>query len=121
MGNGAVRVLAPGAQVVSGTTAGTGRVTSTCCSGGPEDTFYWYTCGSFTGGLLFATTCGRATWDTELSVMNPGAATVCNDDACGPRQSTINSVIPRGAGIHALFVDGCGSAAGAYTASVRRP
>ena len=121
VGNGAVRVLAPGAQVVSGTTAGTGRVTSTCCSGGPEDTFYWYTCGSFTGGLLSATTCGRATWDTELSVMNPGSATVCNDDACGPRQSTINSVIPRGAGIHALFVDGCGSAAGAYTASVRRP
>jgi hypothetical protein len=54
--------------------------------------------------------------------MNPGGgATVCNDDACGPRQSTLNAFIPRGPGIHALFVDGCGSAAGAYTASVRRP
>jgi hypothetical protein len=126
VGNGAVAALAVGSNVISGTTAGTGRVStpiSTCCSGGPEDTYFWYTCSTFVGGTLTASTCGRAIWDTELAEFSPGrgATAVCNDDACGPRQSSVTSTIPRGPGIHALYVDGCGTAAGAYTAAVVRP
>jgi hypothetical protein len=123
VGNGAARALAQGSSVVSGTTMGTGRVTATCCSGGPEDTFYWYTCPAFAGGTFNASTCGRATWDTELAQLSPGRGltAVCNDDACGPRQSLVSATIPRGAGLHAFYVDGCGVASGAYTAAVTRP
>jgi len=126
VGSGAVAALAAGSRVLSGTTTGTtGRVTATCCSDGPEDTYYWYTCPSQRAGTLNASTCGRALWDTELSQLSPGraAAAVCNDDVfgtCGNR-STLAAAIPAGPGIHALYVDGCSSGAGAYTATVTRP
>jgi hypothetical protein len=123
VGNGPLRQLAQGSSVISGTTMGTGLLTSTCCSGGPEDTFFWYTCPGYAGGTFTASTCGRATWDTELHQFSPGrsATPVCNDDACGPRQSLLSTPIPPGPGLHALYVDGCGSASGAYTASISRP
>jgi len=130
VGNGALTALNAGSgQVLSGTTSGTGRVTSTCCSGGPENTYYWYTCGSFAGGSFTASTCFRATWDTELDQRSAGRAAVatCNDDvggtgilACGLR-SSISSTIPAGAGLHSLYVDGCGSGAGSYSVNITRP
>ena len=123
VGNGTARLLARGSSVVSGTTTGTGRVTAACCSGGPEDTFYWYTCQGAAAGVFTSSTCGRATWDTELHQLSParGAAPLCNDDACGPRQSSLTTAIPAGPGLHAFYVDGCGAASGAYTAAVTRP
>lgn len=124
VGSGALRLLARGSSVVAGTTTGTtGRVSAACCSGGPEDTFFWYTCQTSAAGIFTASTCGRATWDTELHQLSPGRAAtpVCNDDACGPRQSQLSVAIPAGPGLHAFYVDGCGSASGAYTASVTRP
>jgi hypothetical protein len=78
VGNGTLTPLAAGAdQVLSGTTSGTGRVnTTSCCSGGPENTYYWYTCSTFAGGAFSATTCLRASWDTELEQRSAGRAVV---------------------------------------------
>jgi uncharacterized lipoprotein YmbA len=128
-GNGLTRFLAAteGAGY-DGTTAGTGTVTATCCSNGPEDSFYWYTCGSFRGGAFTAQTCGRATWDTELDQRSATRSTVsaCSDDACG-RRSSLASTIPVGAGLHALYVDGCVATvsgnvgAGRYGVFITRP
>jgi hypothetical protein len=107
-------------------TAGTGRITGSCNSAGPENTYYWYTCGTSVGGAFTASTCGRATWDTSVhqSSASRAALNVCNDDAggtCGVR-SSISSAIPAGAGIHTLYVDGFNTTAlGAYTVAVTRP
>jgi hypothetical protein len=130
VGNGAVTALPAGSgQSLSGTTSGTGRISSTCCSGGPENTYYWYTCPSATGGAFTASTCFRASWDTELDQRSAGrtAVSVCNDDvggtgilACGLR-SSINTTIPSGAGLHTLYVDGCNTGAGAYSVNITRP
>jgi len=124
VGSGGARLLARGSSVVSGTTTGTSRVTSTCCSDGPEDMFYWYTCQGAAAGAFTASTCGRATWDTELHQYSPGrAAIVCNDDVggtCGNR-SQIAATIPAGPGLHAVYVDGCSGGLGAYTAQMNRP
>ncbi len=130
IGNGTLTALNAGSgQLLSGSTTGTGRISTTsCCSGGPENTYYWYTCGSFAGGAFSASTCLRATWDTELEQRSAGRASVsvCNDDVnglfCGAR-STVNSTIPAGAGLHALYVDGCtiGTASGSYMVNITRP
>ncbi len=130
VGNGPLAALAAGTRSLAGTTSGTGRITSaSCCSGGPENTYYWYTCGAATGGTFTASTCFRANWDTELEQRSAGrtAVSTCNDDAggavgifCGVR-SSINSAIPAGAGLHALYVDGCLSGAGAYAVNITRP
>jgi hypothetical protein len=129
VGNGPVAALAAGTRTLSGTTSGTGRVTASCCSGGPENTYYWYTCGSAAAGTFTATTCNRATWDTELDQRSAGRAAVstCNDDvggtgilACGLR-SSVSTAIPAGAGLHTLYVDGCNAASGAYSVLITRP
>jgi hypothetical protein len=73
-GNGSVTFLPAGASVTASTsTSGTGRVSSSCGSSGPENTYFWYTCAGATGGAFTATTCSRATWDTSLSQNSPGA------------------------------------------------
>ncbi len=121
VGNGPLNRITPSttAQTVMGTTAGTGAITSACCSGGPDNTYWWFTCPSFVATPFSATSCGGATWDTELdqrSATRP-SATVCNDDLLANscfRQSEMNSTIPAGAGLHTLNVDGCGGSAGAY-------
>ena len=46
---------------------------------------------------------------------------MCNDDACGPFQSTINGTIPPGAGIHTFTVDGFGANTGSFSVAVTRP
>jgi hypothetical protein len=133
-GSGRVSLLARGTSTPVGLTLGTsGRVTGSCCSGGPEDTFWWYTCPGVVAGAFSAQTCGRATWDTALHQHSPGRATVgiCNDDACGPTgrayQSNLSTTIPAGPGLHALYVDGCNSSvsgnspSGLYTVSITRP
>ncbi len=126
VGNGPARYLEPGNTVISGTTSGTGRIASACCSTGPEDTYYWYTCPSTFARGFTASTCDRAMWNTSLTQVSPGRATpsACNDDVGGlcAQRSTLLSTTPAGAGIHALYVDGCGSsgASGEYSVSVSR-
>ena len=132
IGNGALTALAAGTSTPMGTTAGTGRINVMCgtraaAGAGPEDTYYWYTCGTSTGGAFTASTCGRATWDTVLDQRSAGRATVsvCNDDVgtttCGVR-SSVSTTIPAGAGIHTLYVDGYNATGlGAYSVSVVRP
>jgi hypothetical protein len=126
VGNGPLAALAAGSSTPGGATAGTGRITGSCNSAGPENTYYWYTCGTSVGGAFTASTCGRATWDTSVhqSSASRAALNVCNDDAggtCGVR-SSISSAIPAGAGIHTLYVDGFNTTAlGAYTVAVTRP
>lgn len=124
LGNGSVNFLPAGMTTTALTsTSGTGRITSTCGSAGPENTYYWFSCASSAGGAFGASTCGNASWDTSLAQISPARATavVCNDDACGT-QSTVNSTIPAGAGIHALYVDGYSStSSGTYRVAITRP
>jgi len=128
VGNGPVTFLPAGASTPGGVTAGAGRVNLGCSAGAPENTYYWYRCPAAAAGTFTASTCGRATWDTTLTQYSPGrttpGASVCNDDACPaalPRQSSVSAAVPAGPGLHALYVDGFGTAAGAYTVSVTRP
>jgi hypothetical protein len=123
VGNGTLNPLNAGNSTPGGITLGTGRVSTTCGSSGPENTYYWYTCGASAGGAFTASTCGRATWDTSLLQRSAARAAldVCNDDACAT-QSTVTSTIPAGAGIHTFYVDGFGvGSSGVYTVSVSRP
>jgi hypothetical protein len=125
VGNGPLAFLPAGSSTPGGTVSGTGRVNLGCGGGGPENTYYWYTCASFTAGTFSASTCGRASWDTSLTQYSPGrtspSATVCNDDSCG-LQSSLSATIPAGPGLHMLYVDTfTGRTPGAYTVSVSRP
>lgn len=126
VGNGSITALAAGNSTPSGTTSGSGRVTGSCASAGPENTYYWYTCASATSGTFTASTCDRATWDTSLHQSSAARATlnVCNDDVGGTcsLRSSITSTIPAGPGIHTLYIDGSFStSAGAYSIAVSRP
>ncbi len=125
VGNGAVTQLADpttGVQTLTGTTSGTGVLTQSCGSGatGPETTYWYTTCPSFTALNYTASTCGAATWDTVLEQRSAARTplAVCNDDACST-QSTVSGTLAAGAGLHALYVDGYSGAAGAYTLSLR--
>lgn len=124
IGNGSLSFLPMGSTPIAmASTSGTGRITSSCGSAGPENTYYWYTCPSFTAAMFSASTCGRASWDTSLAQSSPARATpvVCNDDSCGT-QSQLTSTIPAGPGIHALYIDGYSStSSGSYTIAVTRP
>ncbi len=125
-GNGTTRFLSPGRVIYSGTTSGTGGVTSTCGGSGPENGFFWVTCPGAPGGSFSASTCGRATWDTVLHVYNAsGTGNACNRNSttCGSTsmQSLVTTSIPAGAGLHTFFVDGWSSAQGSYSVDVTRP
>jgi hypothetical protein len=118
IGSGPVASLPAGAMAtISGTTAGAGAINQSCGVGdgtAPENTYWWPTCGPSAGGAFSATTCSRATWDTVLAQRSAGRApvSVCNDDAACGTQSTLNSTIPAGPGLHALYIDGFGGAGG---------
>ncbi len=94
------------------------------CGLGPDLAYYWVTCPAAPAGTLNATTCGGATWDTALQLVN-GTFTSggCNDNvfACAP-QSTLAATVSAGAGIHVLFVDGASSSArGTFVVTGTRP
>lgn len=116
--------------MIAGSTSGTGRVTSSCCSGGPENTYYWYTCGAFAGGTFSASMLPREL-DTELDQRSACRATVatCNDDvggsgifACGIR-SSISTTIPSGLACTRSTSTGrtARTASGSYSVNVTRP
>ena len=126
-GNGANVRATPTATAanLSGSTSGTGTSTApNCtCSGGPENSYFWVTCPNATALPFFASTCGGGTTDTVLDQRSAARGTsvsACNDDTDSTcrLQSTLTSTIPAGAGLHALLVDGCGSAAGAYRVTI---
>jgi hypothetical protein len=123
VGGGGVAVLPAGSTTQGGATSGAGSMGGPCGGGGAgESTWWWRTCPDFVGGGFSATTCSRATWDTLIYVRNAaGGGDVCNDDACGPFQSTINGTIPPGAGIHTFTVDGFGANTGSFSVAVTRP
>ncbi len=118
VGNGSVSPLdlSGGTRRLSGTTSGTGAVSSTCCSYGAENTYFAATCPSFGEVGFRASTCGLATYDTELDLRSGNRAasggSVCNDDSCG-LQSLITGRLPAGAGLHVLYADAC-SGSGPY-------
>jgi hypothetical protein len=122
VGNGAIAQITPmtGMQSFMGTTGGTGVVNSSCGSGGPENTYWFTTCPTFTSTQFSASTCGTTTWDTSLDQRSATRTpvSVCNDDSCG-LQSSVSSTLPAGAGLHTLYVDGFNSmTSGAYTVNV---
>jgi len=122
-GSGSLTPLPAGMGTLQGTTSGTGSV-SLCEASAPENSYWWVTCSTYQGGVLAASTCTGTAFDTVLSLQVPKAGTLnCADDdpVCGVR-SNMNTVVPRGAGIHVLTVDGgTGSAKGAYTLRYQRP
>ncbi len=123
VGGGAVTPLNAGASTNTGSTTGGSALTPSCGYGtGPESTYWWKSCPDTAAGAFSATTCSRATWDTILDLRNAtNAGDACNDDSCGPYQSTISSTIGAGAGLHVLTIDGFAGASGSFTLQVTRP
>jgi hypothetical protein len=108
VGAGTPIQLPQGSSLVRlGATSGTtGGISQSCGGAGPEAIYWWVTCPEQPAGTFTASTCGRATWNTVLSVINgSGMGNVCNNDACG-LQSSVTTTIPAGSGIHVLMLDG---------------
>jgi hypothetical protein len=129
-GNGTAARITPSAmeQNATGTTSGSGTVSSTCCSGGADNTHWWITCPGTAAQAFFASTCNATTganlvgYDVEVAQYSALRATgaVCNDDiggTCG-NGSSMTSTIPATTatlgGLNTLIADSC-SGAGAYT------
>ncbi len=99
------------------------------CGGGmpqPERYYVWPTCPTFAGGMLTATTCTGATYDSVLEARDTNAAgATCNDNSmCGgmaTNRATIARMIPAGAGIHVLSLGGAGGMAGVAQITGNRP
>jgi len=129
-GNGAAARITPSAmeQNATGTTSGTGSVTSTCCSAGADNTHWWITCPGTAAQTFYASTCNAMTganlvgYDVEIAQYSALRSTgaVCNDDIGGTcaAGAAMNSTIPATTattgGLNTLIADSC-SGAGAYT------
>jgi Stigma-specific protein, Stig1 len=130
-GSGSQTRITPGAtvQTVMGTVTGTGSVSSSCCSGGAENSAWWLSCPNTAATSFNATSCSattglnQAAYDIELaqySALRPTATvSVCNDDTgflCGAG-ATVNSTVPattaNQVGLNTLVLDACGGM-GAY-------
>lgn len=124
VGSGPLTIFPPGTGTAYGTTQGRGAV-NLCQASGAENSYWWKTCPVYVGGTLSASTCNAGTrFDTVLSLQLPGSGVVsCADDdpSCGV-QSKLSAVIPAGAGLYVLTVDGtAGSDQGPYTLNFTRP
>jgi hypothetical protein len=121
VGSGLVAPLGLGSSATFGATSGAGRL-SLCEAGGPENSYWFTSCGVFTGGPFMASTCSGTAYDTMLALQIPRAAVVvCNDDAC-KLQASITTSLPPGAGLHVLSVDGfTAHQLGAYSLTTTRP
>lgn len=122
VGTGNVIYVPPGASTVTGTTSGFGTLYA-CDAAGAENTYWWNTCPSNTGGTATASTCGSGTdFDTILSFQVPGGETTyCDDDTCS-FQSTVGASLPAGAGLYVIAVDGFSqSKQGNYSLALSRP
>jgi hypothetical protein len=97
-------------------------VSGTCCSNGPEDTFWGVTCPSSTSLPLVASTCGSVNTNTTLDQRSGTRTPVaqCSEGGCGV-QATISTTLPGGPGLHTLYVDSCnpiGNPGGDYTVRI---
>lgn len=121
VGSGTVAHLAQGSSAPTGTTSGFGSLYA-CDGGGAENSYWWQTCPSDTGGVFTGSTCTGTNFDTILSLQMPGSDSVlCDDDTCS-FQSTVGANIPAGAGLFVIAVDGFSQAKhGDYTLSISRP
>jgi hypothetical protein len=124
-GSGTLSALPQGTSTQSGTTSGTSDITdinSSCLAAGPENSYWWATCPSAPCGSLVASTCGGATWETDLEVEIPQSVPYsCSRDSCS-LQTTVHATIPAGPGLRVLVVDGeTATDKGAYTMQVQRP
>jgi len=123
VGSGPVNTLASmsGTQTVMATTSGASGLTTICGNGvGPEAVWWLATCADFAGGAFTAATCGGASFDTVVEQRSATRTPIalCDDDGCG-RLSTVTGMLPSGAGLHTVTVDGFGAMdAGAVTLTV---
>ena len=103
------------------------------CSGvtfealGSDLLLYTVPAGAPPGGVLTVSTCGGATWDTEIVVSLPLAGGRCpanssfftcgaaNDDGCGVQSIVTIPTAP--SNTHAILVSGYGASVGNYTVS----
>jgi len=97
-------------------------VSGTCCSTGPEDTFWGVTCPSSTSLPLVASTCGNTDTDTTIDQRSATRAPTaqCQTGGCGV-QATSTTTLPGGPGLHTLYVDSCspiGNPGGSYTVRI---
>ena len=124
-GNGAAAELPAGNSVQKGTTTGSGNIDSrsaSCLAASGENSYWWASCPSDSGGTLQASTCGGAKFETVLETAIPaGEPYTCALDSCG-LQTSLDSVVPEGAGLRVLSLDGEGAGdVGEYTLTVTRP
>jgi hypothetical protein len=123
LGNGTISSLPVGAGSVQGNTSGIDR-SELCQTSGAKDNYWWQSCPDDVPGAFIASTCGGATWDTELTLQIPRTDIIAcndNDDNCG-MQSSLNVSMPAGAGIQVLTVGGTtGNSIGNYTFTYTRP
>ena len=56
-----------------------------------------------------------------MHVSHGNGTSACNDSAGCGLQASLSAPVPAGAGLHALYIDGFGSAQGAFSALVSRP
>ena len=105
-GNGPTARITPtgSVQTVTGTTSGTGQLTSTCCSGGPENSYWWVTCPGAAATTFYASSCSATTganlaaYDVEISqnsALRSTGISVCNDDTgyvCGAGASMSSTI-----------------------------
>jgi hypothetical protein len=123
-GNGTVAEFAGatnGTYTLTGTTSGTGLFSQSCGGSGPENTHWFTTCATPSTRTITAETCGDGqTWDSVVNVVSSNrTANLCNDDAsgCGLRSRTTGALLA-GPALHVVYLDGIGTAAGAYTLRV---
>jgi hypothetical protein len=100
-------------QSFSSTLTGTSAVSGTCCSNGPEHTYWAVTCPSFAATTLTASTCDDDRTNTTLDQRSATRPTVasCGETGCN-LQARSAFAIPAGAGLHTLYVDSCSTSQG---------
>lgn len=112
IGNGpAVQIIdtSVGVRTFTGTTSGAGTLSQSCGANGPgpENTYWFVTCPSFTRTSVTASVCGGATWDTVVEQRSSNRTDeVCVDDTSGCGVSSVTpTTVPEGAGLHTIYVD----------------
>ena len=117
----AVNPLPAGPSTLTGTTVGVGNI-YLCEASGPEASYWWLTCPSFTAMPVMSSTCSGTAFDTILSLQAPRSGIVaCANDSCG-FQAALTAPVPDGAGLNVLSVTGPTlQNKGAFTLQVVRP
>jgi hypothetical protein len=119
--NTMVQPLPAGPSTLTGTTTGVGNI-YVCEASGPEASYWWLTCPSFTEMPVMSSTCTGTAFDTVLSFQAPRTGLVaCSNDSCG-FQAALSGPVPAGAGLNVLSVTGPTlQNKGAFTLQVNRP